>query len=240
MARYLVVAHQTATSRELLDCASDIAADDPQAVFTLLIPATHVNHLLAWEQGESEQIAGERGEAARERFRAAGLEVAAVKVGDWKPLLAIEDELRTRPGGYDAVVLSTLRPGVSRWLELDPHRRTERTLDIPVVHVVEGERDAWRRAGGMAALRRSAPAPRAPLPARAGVRMLSVAVLMLVYVGLVTVLAVRVDRAFFVNDALAITIFGGFIVGLVLIGRDEAASTRTAAHGVAARDARDR
>ena len=227
MARYLVVAHQAATSPELLQCASDIAGEDPRAVFTLLIPATHVNRLLVWEQGESEQIARERGEQARERFREAGLDVVASKVGDWMPLLAIEDELRARPGDYDAVVLSTLRPGVSRWLELDVHQRAERSLDIPLIRVVEGEHDAWRRAGGMAAVRRAAPAPapRAPRPARTIARVLPVVVLMLAYVGLAAVLAVRADRAFFVNDALAIALFSMFIVGLVFIDRGESAST---------------
>ena len=53
MSNYLVVAHQTATSPELLRRASEIADRDSGALFTLLVPATPVVHLLTWEEGET-------------------------------------------------------------------------------------------------------------------------------------------------------------------------------------------
>ena len=53
MSNYLVVAHQTATSPELLRRAS-VADRDSGALFTLLVPATPVVHLLTWEEGETQ------------------------------------------------------------------------------------------------------------------------------------------------------------------------------------------
>ena len=136
MTHYLVVAHQTATSAELLQCVSELAAFDPETVFTVLVPATPVVHLLTWEEGETNENARQKAEEARERFEGSGLNVAQAKVGDGSPLLAIGDELRAHPGEYDAVVLSTLPPGLSRWLRLDVHQLAERKFALPVIHVV--------------------------------------------------------------------------------------------------------
>ena len=42
MAKYLLVAHQTAQSDELIAAAAGLAREDPQADFRLLVPATPV------------------------------------------------------------------------------------------------------------------------------------------------------------------------------------------------------
>ncbi len=136
MSNYLVVAHQTATSPELLRRASEIADRDSGALFTLLVPATPVVHLLTWEEGETQEVARLRAAEAKQRFESSALRVEAAKVGDASPMLAIEDELRKNPGKYDAIVLSTLPPGFSRWLGMDVHDRAERKFDLPVIRVV--------------------------------------------------------------------------------------------------------
>ena len=46
MARYLVVAHQTVTSPELLKVVRGVRNQDAEAEFVLLVPATPVRHLL--------------------------------------------------------------------------------------------------------------------------------------------------------------------------------------------------
>ena len=46
MARILIVAHQTAGSPELLERVKALAAADPEAEITLLVPATPTGHLL--------------------------------------------------------------------------------------------------------------------------------------------------------------------------------------------------
>ncbi|MFQ6028627.1 MAG: hypothetical protein ACE5Q6_14165 [Dehalococcoidia bacterium] len=140
MTQYLVVAHQTANSPELLERLCKIADDDPSAGFTLLVPATPVNHLLTWEEGETHTIARKTAAAASALFEAHGLDIADASVGDGAPILAIADELRAHPGQYDGIVLSTWPPGVSRWLHLDVHNQAERKFDLPVIHVVAQRR----------------------------------------------------------------------------------------------------
>jgi hypothetical protein len=48
--------------------------------------------------------------------------------------MAIEDALRIFPA--DEIVISTLPPGESRWLEHDVVERTHREVDLPMTHVV--------------------------------------------------------------------------------------------------------
>ncbi len=136
MARYLVVAHQTASSPELLQRLSELRAEDPEAIFTLLVPATPVVHLLVWEEGETREVAEKTAERAAKLFSSRGLNVVRTGIGDSSPLLAIEDEMRSHPGEHDAIVLSTLPVGISRWLRLDVHHQAQQKFDIPVIHVV--------------------------------------------------------------------------------------------------------
>jgi len=136
MSRYLIVAHQTATSAELVQRLLELAVEDPQAAFTLLIPATPVTQLLVWEEGETRVVAENRAQEAKALFESRGLNVVRTAVGDSSPVLAIGDELRRHPNEYDVIVLSTLPPGMSRWLRLDAHHRAEAMFNLPVVHVV--------------------------------------------------------------------------------------------------------
>jgi hypothetical protein len=136
MAAYLLVAHQTAESDELLACARELHGQDPQARFAMLVPATPVDHLLVWEEGETRELAQRAAEAAAARLRAHGLEVVEAMVGDPDPVHAIGDELRRRRHGYHAIVLSTLPAGVSRWLRMDAVSRVRRRYPkMRVVHV---------------------------------------------------------------------------------------------------------
>ena len=136
MARYLVVAHQTANSAELMESLLSIAASDKEAEFTILVPATPVAHLLEWEEGETLQIAERVAQDARAAFVDEGLRVADALVGDGSPLQAIEDEYRENPGKYRAIVLSTLPPNVSRWLHMDVQSQAERKFGSRVIHVI--------------------------------------------------------------------------------------------------------
>jgi hypothetical protein len=135
MARYLVVAHQTAESEELIEHLHGRAAADPSAEFVLLVPATPVGHLLAWEEGESVEVAKRRADDAAGRLRERGIRITGAIAGDPSPLLAVDDELRRRPE-YDGLIVSTLAPGVSRWLGLDVISRLRARVELPVSHVV--------------------------------------------------------------------------------------------------------
>ncbi len=136
MTHYLVAAHQTAASPELLQCVLEVATEDKRAIFTILVPATPVTHLLTWEEGETRAIAKQKAEEAGELFKERGLKVADTKVGDASHLLAIEDELAASPGRYNGIILSTLSPGISRWLWPDIRKQAERKFRMPVIHSV--------------------------------------------------------------------------------------------------------
>ena len=133
--RYLVVAHQTATSGALLDKLQDLAKDDDEAVFTLLVPATPRGQGLTWTEGGSVAQAQGVASVASRRFQSAGLRMAGTITGDASPLQAISDALGSVVE-FDAIVISTLPPGVSRWLKMDVHARARRQFGLPVIFVV--------------------------------------------------------------------------------------------------------
>ena len=135
MARYLIVAHQTAGSPELLERVRALLQRDPAATFTLLVPATPTGHLLHnWEEGEARDLARKRAGEAMATLADAGVPLAAARVGSHSPLEAVRDELQARPG-YDRIVLSTFPPGVSRWLKGNLPAILRRRFRLPVDHV---------------------------------------------------------------------------------------------------------
>jgi hypothetical protein len=136
MPNYMLVANQTIQSVELRDAALDLQARDPAAEMTLIVPATRVVHGLIWDEDETRAAARSRVEEGLALLKAAGINVVEGRVGDEDPVLAVEDELRRRR--YAGIVISTLPPGVSRWLKLDVVSRIQRRLppERLVVHVV--------------------------------------------------------------------------------------------------------
>jgi hypothetical protein len=136
MARYLLVAHQTAESQELRAQVAALVQKDRAAEFVLLVPATPVS-LLTGVGGEGRtamQVARWRGARARSLLEGAGAGVTAVRIGSYDPILAIEEEVRG--GGYASVIISTLPPGLSRWLRLDlPRKIARRFPELKIVHV---------------------------------------------------------------------------------------------------------
>jgi hypothetical protein len=138
MALYLVVAHQTACSSELMEKLQGMAAEDEQAEFVLLVPATPVNHLLTWSEEESQDIARNTAWEAARKLRGAGLNLRDIVIGAPDPMVAIEDEYRSRGRTYAATVVSTLPLGVSRWLKRDLPNRL-RGKGFVVMHVISHE-----------------------------------------------------------------------------------------------------
>jgi hypothetical protein len=135
MARYLLVAHQTAESPELTAAALELAKSDPKAEFTILVPATPVQHLLVWEEGETKAAARHHAANAAARLRQAGCRISDARIGDQNPVLAVEDELRR--SRYAAIVISTFPPRWSRWLKLDVISRLNRSFPHHrLIHVI--------------------------------------------------------------------------------------------------------
>ena len=136
MAKYLLVAHQTAERRELLDAARELAAHDAKANFVLLVPATPVGDLLVWDEGDTNQVAQARARSAAEALKRSGVKVVDARIGDKDPVLAVDDEF-TAGRRYAAIVISTLPPGLSRWIKMDVVSRLRRTHpSVRLIHVV--------------------------------------------------------------------------------------------------------
>jgi nucleotide-binding universal stress UspA family protein len=136
MGRYLVVAHQTAASPELLDKLRELARADTEAEFVLLVPATPVRHLLASVEGEARAAAQSAAEQAKKALEQNGLKISRTAIGDEAPVTAVQDDLRENPAHYDAIVVSTLPLGISRWLGLDVPHQIRRRFEFPVIQVV--------------------------------------------------------------------------------------------------------
>lgn len=132
----LIVANQTLASPSLT-AAVDERIRSGAVTFHVVVPATPVAHGLTWDEGESFRAAHERLEAILARLRSLGVR-ATGEVGSPDPIDAVHDALRDRT--VDEVVLSTLPPGISRWLRQDVPSRLRDAIDVPL-HVVVGDRE---------------------------------------------------------------------------------------------------
>jgi bacterioferritin len=136
MPRYLVLANQTASSPELSNAVREIVEKERDTEFVLLVPATPVEDLLDWQDGDNQSIAKRTAQAAKEHLEREGAKVVRTEVGDPSPVKAIEDELQRHQEKYKAILISTLPLQRSRWVALDQPRRIERRFKLPVIHVV--------------------------------------------------------------------------------------------------------
>src|SRR5207249_5796770 len=107
MPRYLVVAHQTVSSAELRQTIQSIVHEHEQAALVLLVPATPVEDLLDWQDGDSKTIAERTADAAKARFEELGAVVIRATVADPSPVKAIEEELAHDRESYDGIIIST-------------------------------------------------------------------------------------------------------------------------------------
>jgi bacterioferritin len=136
MPRYLVLANQTASSSELTSAVRAMVEKERESEFVLLVPATPVEDLLDWQDGDNESIAKQTAQTAKEHLERVGAKVVRTEVGDPSPVKAIEEELQRHQENYNGIVISTLPLQRSRWVALDQPRRIERRFKLPVIHVV--------------------------------------------------------------------------------------------------------
>jgi hypothetical protein len=130
--RYLVVANLTVCGQQLAAKVQECLRAGPCS-FHVVVPASADPHRMTWTEEEVLLSARRRLKQAVAMFRAMGAEVSG-EVGDWTPALAIEDTLRGRE--FDEIIVSTLPPGLSRWIRLDLPNRVARRFDLPVSHVI--------------------------------------------------------------------------------------------------------
>jgi hypothetical protein len=137
MRRYLVVANQTLGGEHLAMKVKELLAEGP-CRFHILVPATVPADHAVYTEGQAVALAQGRLDDALARFHDMGAE-ADGEIGDASPFEAIADVLRDEH--FDAIVLSTLPVGASRWLKQDLPHRVERSFGLPVTHIV-GEPEA--------------------------------------------------------------------------------------------------
>jgi nucleotide-binding universal stress UspA family protein len=131
--RVLVVANRTLAGEELRETLRRAAAGGAELHVVAPILPSRV-HYIASDIDTELAEARERLAAALEWAREEGLE-ADGKVGDpFTAFGAVEDELRAF--GADEVIVSTLPPGRSNWLEAGILQRLQAELDVPITHVV--------------------------------------------------------------------------------------------------------
>ena len=139
MARYLVIAHQTADSYELSEALQRRAKEDPDAEFTLLVPITYAGFLVIPGEGDDQRVVARArrvGEAAAFALGEAGVNVSRVIVGDELPVIAMEEELIDRSADYAEIIFCTFPESLSRWMRLDQLRQAEQRFGLPVRHVI--------------------------------------------------------------------------------------------------------
>jgi len=134
MRRYLVVAHQTLDSPELLATMQERLAEG-QCEFHLIVPEYHGTGL-TWTESQVRVQARRALEAARQRFTAEGLIVDG-EVAEASPVEAVVAVVR-RDGHdhYEGIIVSTLPQTISKWLRMDAPTRIQRLSGLPVIHVV--------------------------------------------------------------------------------------------------------
>jgi hypothetical protein len=129
---YLVVGSQTLRSARLLREMKSRAAQGP-ARFHLIVPAEKSRGSSSATESETRATTRERLESALADFSAAEIKVDG-EVGDPSVLEAVRHALEG--DHYDEIIVSTLPPGLSRWIHLDLASRLKHRYSIPVRHVV--------------------------------------------------------------------------------------------------------
>jgi hypothetical protein len=129
----MVVAHRTLVEDHLLDHVRGLC-EAGECTFHLVVPVTHP--LGKWSEGQIEAAAEAKLDEGEAAFRAIGAEVTG-EVGDANPVYAVAAALREKPDwDWAGIIVSTLPPGISRWLGLDAVSRIKREFDLPVTHLV--------------------------------------------------------------------------------------------------------
>ena len=135
MPRYLVIAHRTLGSPELVDALVQRSVGG-ESTFHILVPEYHGGLGLTYTDTRSRAAATHALAEAQERFAAHGVTTTG-EVGEASPVEAAATLLeRDGPDAFDVVIVSTLPPGISKWLGIDAPTQIRRRFGSDVVHVV--------------------------------------------------------------------------------------------------------
>ena len=133
MRRYLVVAHQTLDSPQLLEALRE-RMDRGPSIFHLIVPLLHGDGM-TWDEGNVRVVAEHRLADILVLYASEGI-AANGEVGDHDPVYAVDTVLRRQGANhYDEIIVSTLPARLSRWLGRDAPKRIANLTDVAVVHV---------------------------------------------------------------------------------------------------------
>jgi hypothetical protein len=132
MRSYLIVANRTLTGPHLVAEVLTRSNAEPSR-FHVVVPATPQGAHTNWTEGGAHAQAQLRLDRVLEGLREAGVDVTG-EIGDESPMRAVGDVLNREH--FDEIILSTLPPGVSKWLKRDLPHRLARQYGIPVAHVI--------------------------------------------------------------------------------------------------------
>ncbi|MBM4407291.1 MAG: universal stress protein [Chloroflexi bacterium] len=148
---YLIVANQTIASPTLAEAVAERVRRG-NATFHVVVPATPVPQRPTSDESAAASAAAERLQAVIRRLHDLGAE-ASGEVGASDPVAAATDATRERH--VDEILLSTLPPGLSRWIGMDVPSRLRAAARVRVTVVT-----APRQVGGFGTL----PTPPNPSP----------------------------------------------------------------------------
>lgn len=133
--RILVLANRTVEGDELLGEIRSRAEAQPAVELLVVSPALTRSRLelLASDTDAARAEASRRLERSLASLREAGL-AARGAVGDEDPVRAARDALSEF--GADELIISTLPPSSSQWLERGVVEQLRRQVDLPLTHVV--------------------------------------------------------------------------------------------------------
>jgi GABA permease len=132
MRSYLIVANRTLGGAHLLR-EVQTRSEAEECRFHIVVPATPDAGHTNWTEGAAHAQAQRRLDEALAQFRTTGIEMTG-EVGDESPVRAVGDVLNREH--FDAIIVSTLPPGASKWLKRDLPHRLARRFPIPVIHLV--------------------------------------------------------------------------------------------------------
>jgi len=135
MPRYLVVAHRTLGCPELLEALEQRSVGG-ETTFHLLVPEYHGGLGLTYTDAGSRAAARHSLSEAQARFAGRGLAITG-EVGEASPVEAAAAVLeREGVGAFDGILVSTLPPGISKWLGIDAPTQIRRRFGGHVTHVI--------------------------------------------------------------------------------------------------------
>lgn len=133
--RILVLANETLAGQDVLDAVRERAAEDEAEILVVApaLPGSRMSHWLSSDTSAAREAAEQRLRGSVAAFDGAGFRVNG-QLGDGDPLQALDDAARVfRP---HEIVIGTLPPERSRWLERDVVTKARARHDLPVTHLV--------------------------------------------------------------------------------------------------------